>query len=96
MGKLKIVYPICCGMDVHRDFLIACIASTNGPGRRGTFGYGKGCPDPQGNYGKSGDYGVTNMRNKKLLLYLIGTEALLILCIALANLNLAPVLYFII
>ena len=29
MGKLKIVYPICCGIDVHRDFVIACIASTN-------------------------------------------------------------------
>ena len=26
---LKIVYPICCGMDVHKDFLVACIASTN-------------------------------------------------------------------
>ena len=35
------------------------------------------------------------MRNKKLLLYLIGTEAMLILCIALANLNPAPTLYFI-
>jgi len=32
MGKLKIVYPVCCGMDVHRDFLIACIASTNSQG----------------------------------------------------------------
>ena len=32
MGKLKIVYPICCGMDVHRDFLIACIAATNSQG----------------------------------------------------------------
>lgn len=32
MGKLKIVYPICCGIDVHRDFLIACIASTNAQG----------------------------------------------------------------
>lgn len=32
MGRLKIVYPICCGMDVHRDFLIACIASTNTQG----------------------------------------------------------------
>lgn len=29
MGRLKIVYPICCGMDVHRDFVIACIATTN-------------------------------------------------------------------
>ena len=29
MGRLKIVYPICCGMDVHRDFVMACIASTN-------------------------------------------------------------------
>ena len=29
MSKLKIVYPICCGMDVHRDFVIACIASTD-------------------------------------------------------------------
>ena len=26
---LKIVYPICCGMDVHKNFLVACIASTN-------------------------------------------------------------------
>ena len=29
MAKLKIVYPICCGMDVHRDFVVACIATTN-------------------------------------------------------------------
>lgn len=26
---LKIVYPICCGLDVHRDFVYACIASTD-------------------------------------------------------------------
>lgn len=26
---LKIVYPICCGMDVHKSFIFACIASTN-------------------------------------------------------------------
>lgn len=32
MGRLKIAYPICCGMDVHRDFVIACIASTNAQG----------------------------------------------------------------
>ena len=32
MGRLKIVYPICSGVDVHRDFLIACIASTNPQG----------------------------------------------------------------
>jgi len=32
MARLKIVYPICCGMDVHRDFLVACIASTNSKG----------------------------------------------------------------
>ena len=35
------------------------------------------------------------MRNKKLLLYLIGTEAMLILSIALANLNPTPILYFV-
>ena len=29
---LKIVYPICCGMDVHKTFVVACIASTNGQG----------------------------------------------------------------
>ena len=29
---LKIVYPICCGMDVHKSFLVACIASTNDQG----------------------------------------------------------------
>lgn len=29
---LKIVYPICCGMDVHKSFVVACIASTNDHG----------------------------------------------------------------
>jgi len=26
---LKIVYPICCGIDVHKTFVVACVASTN-------------------------------------------------------------------
>ena len=26
---LKIVYPICCGIDVHKTFVVACIATTN-------------------------------------------------------------------
>ena len=26
---LKIVYPICCGIDVHKKFVVACIATTN-------------------------------------------------------------------
>jgi len=25
----KIVYPICCGMDIHKSFVVACIASTD-------------------------------------------------------------------
>lgn len=25
---LKIVFPICCGIDVHKDFIVACIAKT--------------------------------------------------------------------
>ena len=29
---LKIVYPICYGMDVHKSFVVACIASTNDQG----------------------------------------------------------------
>ena len=29
---LKIVYPICCGMDVHKSFVVACIAATNEQG----------------------------------------------------------------
>jgi len=29
---LKIVYPVCCGIDVHRDFIIACIAMTDDHG----------------------------------------------------------------
>ena len=29
---LKIVYPICCGMDVHKSFVVACIATTNDQG----------------------------------------------------------------
>lgn len=32
MQMLKIVYPICCGLDVHRNFVYACIASTNEKG----------------------------------------------------------------
>lgn len=26
---LKIVYPICCGIDVHKNFVVACIAATS-------------------------------------------------------------------
>jgi transposase len=26
---LKIVYPICCGIDIHKTFVVACIASTD-------------------------------------------------------------------
>ena len=29
---LRIVYPICCGMDVHKSFIVACIATTNDHG----------------------------------------------------------------
>ena len=25
----KIVYPICCGIDVHKSFVVACIATTD-------------------------------------------------------------------
>lgn len=32
MGRLKIVYPICCEMDVHSNFVIACISTTNAQG----------------------------------------------------------------
>lgn len=30
--SLKIVYPICCGIDVHKTFVVACIAATNNKG----------------------------------------------------------------
>ena len=26
---LKIVYQVCCGIDVHKTFVVACITSTN-------------------------------------------------------------------
>ena len=29
---LKIVYKICCGIDVHKKFVVACIAKTNNQG----------------------------------------------------------------
>ena len=29
---LKIVYKVCCGIDVHNTFVVACIASTNKQG----------------------------------------------------------------
>ena len=30
--SLKIVYKICSGIDVHKTFVVACIASTNDKG----------------------------------------------------------------
>jgi transposase len=32
MMSLKIVYPVCCGIDVHKSFVVACIAATNDRG----------------------------------------------------------------
>ena len=29
---LKIVYPVCCGIDVHKSFVVACIAATDDQG----------------------------------------------------------------
>ena len=29
MGTVSIVYPVCCGIDVHKSFLVACIATTD-------------------------------------------------------------------
>ena len=29
---LKIVYQICCGLDVHKSFVFACVATTNEKG----------------------------------------------------------------
>ena len=29
---LKIVYKVCCGIDVHKSFVVACIAATGGNG----------------------------------------------------------------
>ena len=29
---LKIIYPVCCGMDVHKSFIVACIAFTDSVG----------------------------------------------------------------
>ena len=37
---LKIIYPICCGMDVHKNFVVACIASTD---NRGVTSYKSKC-----------------------------------------------------
>ena len=28
-GTVDIVYPVCCGIDVHKSFLVACIATTD-------------------------------------------------------------------
>ena len=28
-GVVDIIYPVCCGMDVHKNFLVACIATTD-------------------------------------------------------------------
>ena len=30
--SLKILYKICCGIDLHKTFVVACIASTNNKG----------------------------------------------------------------
>lgn len=30
--EMKIAYPICCGVDVHKTFLVATIITTRPPG----------------------------------------------------------------
>ena len=32
-GEIKIVYPVCCGMDIHKSFIVACIAVTDERGQ---------------------------------------------------------------
>jgi len=32
LPRLRIVYPVCCGLDVHKSFVYACIASTDANG----------------------------------------------------------------
>ena len=32
-SAVEIVYPVCCGMDVHKSFIVACIATTDGYGQ---------------------------------------------------------------
>jgi transposase len=27
--KVEIVYPVCCGMDIHKSFIVACVAVTD-------------------------------------------------------------------
>jgi len=34
---VEIVYPTCCGIDVHKNFLVACIAKTDGRGHTAHF-----------------------------------------------------------
>jgi hypothetical protein len=45
---LKIVYPVCCGIDVHKTFVVACIASNASGDRPLLGGIGKpgGVPVP--------------------------------------------------
>jgi len=26
-GKVEIIYPVCCGMDAHKSFIVACVAA---------------------------------------------------------------------
>ena len=37
---LKIIYRVCCGMDVHKSFIVACIASANEQGVTAYYGRG--------------------------------------------------------
>jgi hypothetical protein len=45
---LKIIYPVCCGLDVHKFFLVSCIAPTNEHGV--TYLYKQTFPFFQGIY----------------------------------------------
>jgi len=37
LAIVEIVYPTCCGIDVHKNFLVACVAKTDGHGHTNHF-----------------------------------------------------------
>ena len=58
MATVEIVYPTCCGIDVHKNFLVACIAKTNERGH--TNHLMRRCSTNTGDLRKLADWLISN------------------------------------
>lgn len=71
---VNIVYLVCCGIDVHKNLLVACIATTDSRGYT-TIGIDLRCSLLDNNeYNAKKSLSRSNMNNAEKLLYYLPKE----------------------